>query len=215
MYMSITETVLAKEKSRMTGNTVNATTVYVPSEIKEYLGVGDSITLDAIIAGNQLKLALSKPLYNFGIDDVVKLSDEAGFKTEYLTASSGVTVFSSIKDDLTIKYEQYRRDVIRPATVAVLKSLENVDYDAYEDISLRASRMKKKFDVIVMPEGDAGVFRVLDNPKQYKLTRKKAFRLLEGAGKKIGMSVVCRFDSKNDSIEEIKNFIDESAKLNL
>ncbi len=215
MYMSATETILAKEKSRMTGKTVNATTVHVPSEIQEYLGVGDSITLDAVVAGNHLKLTLTKPLYNFGIDDVVKLSGEAGFKTKYNDPSGGVTAFESIKDDLTISYTQYRRDCIRPADVSVSKTLANVDYDAYEDISRRASKMKKEFNVIVMPEGDTDVFRVLSVPEQYKLTRKKAFKLLENTGKKIGVSVVGRFDSKNNSIEEIKYFIAELPKLNL
>ena len=211
---SMTETVLVKEESQKNEKD-HLIAISVPGKIKEYLRLGDSITLDAVIVENQLKLTLTKLIYNFGIADVAKLSDEAGFKTEYNSTQDGITVFASHKDDLTLSYTQYRRDIIQPAHVVVSKKLANVDYDAYEDISLRASKMKNKFNVTVRPDGDIDVIRVIRDPKRYKLTRKKAFNLIEKGGHKAGMVVTCRLNSKNNSIEEIKDFIAESAKLNL
>ncbi len=214
MYMSITETILSKEQPRKIGKAINATTIYVPSEVEEYLRVGDSITLNAVIVGDQLKLTLSKPLYNFGIADVARLSDETGFKTNYCGTLGGVTTFESVKDDLTLSYTQDRIDIIQPAYVTVSKKLTNVDYGTYEDILLRASKMKKKFDVIVSPDGDIDIIRAIRDPERYKITRKKAFEMIKKGGHKVGMSVTCRLNSKNNGIEEITDFIAASSKLN-
>ena len=79
---SVPETVLVRQKSRTVGRTGNTAAIYVPREIKEYLGKGDRITFDAVIKGNILKLVICKQLYNFDIADVHKISDQCGFKTE-------------------------------------------------------------------------------------------------------------------------------------
>lgn len=211
---SVSETVLVKEKPKKIGKTGNTAAIYVPSEVKEYLRIGDNITLDVVIVGNQLKFVVSKPLYNFGIVDITKLSAEQGFKIEYHKTVGDVTVLEATKDNLTLSYTQNRGDGIQPAHVIVSKKLTSVNYNTYDNISSLASKLKKKFDVIVRPEGDLDAINVLKEPKHYKLTKEKAFKLLEKSGKKVGVSITCRFDSKKNNIEEIKNFIDELSKLN-
>jgi hypothetical protein len=211
---SVSETVLVKDKPKKIGKTGNTAAIYVPSEVKEYLRIGDNITLDVVIVGNQLKFVVSKPLYNFGIVDIQKLSADGGFKTDYHKMVGDVTVFEATKDNLTLSYTQNRGDGIQPAHVIVSKKLTSINHNKYDNILSLASKLKKNFDVVVRPEGDLDAINVLKEPKRYKLTKEKAFTLLEKAGKKVGTSITCRFDSKKNNIEEIKNAIDELSKLN-
>lgn len=211
---SVSETVLVKELSRKIGKTGNTAAIYVPSEVKKYLQIGDSITLDVIIEGNKLKFVVSKPLFNFGIADIQRLATRHRFKTEYYKTVGDVVVFEAAKGNLTLSYTQNRGDGIHSAYVIVSKKLTSVNYNTYDNISSLASKLKKKFDVIVRPEGDLDAINVLKEPKRYKLTKEKAFKLLEKSGKKVGMSITCRFDSKKNNVDEIKNSIDELSKLN-
>ena len=114
---------------------------------------------------------------------------------------------------MTLSYTQSHVDGVRIAHAAVSKKIMNVSHDMYDNISSWAIHLKKKFDAIVRTEGDLDAITVLKDPKHYKLTRENAFELLEKSGKKIGISVTCRFDSNSNTVEEIQRSIDELSRL--
>lgn len=210
----VSETVLVRQKSKTVGKTGNTAAIYVPREIKEYLDTGDRITFDAAIISNVLKIVICKQLYNFDIADVRKLSDRYGFKTEYDKILGDVTVFEATQGDVTLGYTQSRGEHVQPARVAISKKISDINHDMYNRISSWAADMGEKFDdVILRTEGDLDVINMLKEPRRYNLTSEKTFRLLHESGKTVGVSVTCRFESKNNTIREITGCIDELSRL--
>lgn len=207
------ETVLVQETLKKIEKAGDTAAINVPSEVREYLDEGDEITLRVTIKENLLEFLIRKPLYNFGIADVRKISDEHGFKTNYDSTLSGVTVLESTKDNLTLNYTQNREDVVQPAHVAVSKKIPAANHDTYNNVVLWA-RPRKHLDVLIKPDGDLDTINILQDPEYYRLTREKAFKLLTESGKRIGVLAMCRFDSKNNTVDEIKNSIDELSNLN-
>ena len=211
---SVSETVLVRQKSKTIGKTGNTAAIYIPREIKEYVDEGDKITFDAVINGNVLELVICKQLYNFDVADVRKISDKYEFKTEYDKTIGDVTILEATKGDMTLSYAQNRGGHVRPANVIVSKKLTDVNHDVYDGVWSWATRLQEKFDVIVRTEGDIDVINMLKEPKRYKITREKAFNLLKESGKTVGVSITCRFDSKNNTTEEIKKSLDELSEPN-
>lgn len=79
-------------------------------------------------------------------------------------------------------------------------TIQNVSYDKY--VELKSNENGKK--IIIQPEGDVNTINIIENPANYGIDLKKAFSILEKDGKKIGASVLYRFDDMN-TIKEIKN----------
>ncbi len=78
-----------------------------------------------------------------------------------------------------------------------------MDYDGYSNVLGMAKKLKKEFDVISLPEGDLDTINLLEDPKRYKLTEKKAIEKLRKIGKKVGVSMTVRFNSKKDTLDQI------------
>lgn len=210
---SVTETVLIKEKVKKIAKTGNTAAIYIPREIKEYLRVGDAITFDVVIKGNNLEITIRKPLHNFGISDVQKMATECHFKTEYHKPVGYVTVLEAAKENVVIGCTHNHKDNMQPAYVTISKKFTDVDYRAYDHISSWATNLEDA-NVAVRVEGDLDAINMLKDPERYKLTQAKAFEKLKGSGKKIGLSVTCRFDGKNNAIKEVRECINKLSGLN-
>lgn len=211
--IDIPETKLIQEMTKKIGKTGNTAAIYIPSKIREYLPIGDEITLNVVIRGNQLEFVIHKMLYNFEVVDMQSVSDERGFEMNYNKTVEDVIVLEAAKGDTTLSYTQNCGDGVQPARVAVSKKITDVDHNTYNNIMLWA-KQRKKLDVVIRPEGDLDTINVLKDPGRYRLTMEKAFNLLKESGKEIGVLVTCRFDSKNNTVEEIKYSIDELSNLN-
>lgn len=67
------------------------------------------------------------------------------------------------------------------------------------------SLAKKVFNAYIEPEGDLEAVNIYMNPQRYKLKDEdKAVVALIGTVKKIGFSVVARFNSKKDNEDQIR-----------
>jgi len=82
----------------------------------------------------------------------------------------------------------------------ISNTIQNVNYEKY--VELKSHEDGKK--IIIQPEGDVDTINVLENPTDHGIDLKKAFLVLEKDGKKIGASILYRFDDKN-TLEEIKS----------
>ena len=68
--------------------------------------------------------------------------------------------------------------------------------------------LKSNFDVYLDPEGDLESLNVYKNPQKYKLKdRSEAVDALNATNRKIGFSLVIRFNSKRNTEEQIKSAI--------
>ena len=72
----------------------------------------------------------------------------------------------------------------------VIMKFDRVNYNQY--VRLRRLVNKLKMDVILRPEGDLDTINLLDHPRQYKITRKEAFKALEENDRAIGYSITFR-----------------------
>ncbi|MGH7884474.1 MAG: hypothetical protein ACRENO_02120, partial [Thermodesulfobacteriota bacterium] len=79
----------------------------------------------------------------------------------------------------------------------------NVDFEQY-------MQLKNKFSsAIIQPKGDLDTINILENPSQYNLGIKDAFSLLKKDGKKIGLSVIFKFENTENLLKQIQEIIQE------
>ena len=204
---------MIKEKIKKIAKTGNTAAIYIPREVKEYVRVGDAITFDAVIRGNNLEITISKPLHNFGIADMQKMAAESKFETEYHKPVGYVAVLEAVREGVVIGCTQNHKDGMQPVYVTISKKFMDVDYRSYDRVLSWAAKSGDD-NVAVRAEGDLDAINMLKDPKRYKLTKVKAFKTLKESGKKVGVSVTYRFDGKNNTIKEVKECIDRLSRLN-
>ncbi|HEX9845860.1 MAG TPA: hypothetical protein VGA92_05285 [Candidatus Nitrosotenuis sp.] len=186
---------------------------YLPKETGDYLQIGDTIVLSVIIEGNELKIVGTKQLFYFGVKQIRDLIKEFGFETKYDKNVENIVVLDAAKGNLSLNYTQNLHKKIEQAHITVAVELNNVSYGSYKKIS-RLGAQLGKFNVIIRPQGDLDTINLLKDSGHYKLDGKKAFEVLKKAGKKIGVSVVLRFNNKQNEIEDVRAGIVELSKLN-
>jgi uncharacterized protein (DUF302 family) len=54
---------------------------------------------------------------------------------------------------------------------------------------------------------------MLKEPERYKLKQDEAIELIRKSGKKVGLSLVVRFDNKKNKLDEVRSAIDQLTKL--
>jgi len=72
----------------------------------------------------------------------------------------------------------------------VIMRFDRVNYNQY--VRLRRLVNKLKMDAYLLPEGDLDTINILTHPRQYHITIKNAFEILEKGDKEIGYSITFR-----------------------
>ena len=93
--------------------------------------------------------------------------------------------------------------------VTVSKTEPISDYSQYEKLTQKIQ--KSNPGAILQPAGDLDVINLLEDPSQYNLDFKKTFSLLKKNNKKIGISVLFKFDNENHTLTNIKQIIDKTS----
>ena len=184
--------------------------MYVP---KEYFAPGDTVRVEVTIVDNQIKLTAEKKLYNFDLGDIRSLAEQYDFTTEYDRELADVLVFDAIrKGGLSLSYTQSRREAMAPGYVALSRKLQDLTPEAYTHANSLAKDLKR-FDVLVRTEGDLDTTNMLKEPERYKLKQDEAIGLIRKSGKKVGLSLVVRFDNRKNKLDEVRSAIDQLTKL--
>jgi len=210
---SVTAEIVLEKEQRTISKTGGTLVFYLPSKAREYMKKGDSVDCQLVAKGNKIIMIVTKQLYKFGLIDIKKLANDCKLTIQYDKKLGDVTVFEAIKNNFSLSYTQDRRGKILPANVTLATKLSNVDYSTYERANTLATQLKKKLDVIVRSEGDLDTINILKEPERYKLDIKKAFSLLKKGGKKMGLSIIVRFDNIQNNLDEIKTTLDELKQL--
>lgn len=199
---------LLVNKNRTISKTGGTAAMYVPKELQEYIGVGDSVKVTAKIEGNQIVMTVSKSLFNFSLDEIKNSLEKFNFKITKEETIGDVNMFEAKNKNVILSYTKNLYEQTSPAYIIVKKSYSNIDFKKYKDIFKNAEKLREKFDVIMRPEGDLDTVKVLRNPESYKVDMKKAFTVLKEANKKIGFGIVIRINNKKNRIDELTSALE-------
>ena len=201
----MSQTVLVEERERKVASSGGTVAVYIPKEIKQHFKAGESITIRVELKGKNLVIIVHKSLFSFDLEDIKNLAKEWGLAKKEDAVIGDVQIFEAGKNNISLSFTKNLLEKLSPAYVSVSFKKTNVDHNGYSNILAKAKKLKKEFDVITMPEGDLDTVNLLNDPKRYKLTEKKAIEALQKAGKKVGISITMRFNSKKNTLDQIKS----------
>lgn len=189
--------------------------LYLSTIAKEYIDKGDTVDYKVMIEGNDVKIVVSKTLYNFGLEEIKKLAQELDFKIDYdKMLGEDTQVFNALKDNLSLSYTKNLREPRSPANVTLSSTLNEIDYKTYDHLSTDViTGLQTRYNVLTRIEGDLDVINILKEPERYKLDASGAFQALRKAGKQIGISIMIRFDNRKNKTDEIKSAITELEQL--
>jgi hypothetical protein len=194
---------IKKEEERTISKGGNASLLYLP---KEYFTPGEKVTsqLEIDPEGN-LKMVLTKRLFNFTCDTIKALVGNNA-TVEYDKTIADTRIFSATQANITLNCTKSLRD-LEPTYVTVTKRYAQVksaqEYGKLVDFM--GGLLKSDFDVYLEPEGDLESLNIYKDPQRYKLKDvSEAIDALNQTGRKIGFSLVIRFNSKKDTEEQIK-----------
>jgi hypothetical protein len=199
---------IKKEEERIVSKGGNASLLYLP---KEYFTPGEKINsqLEIDPDGN-LKMVLTKRLFNFTCDTIKELFEENNTTVEYDKTIADTRILSATQGNITLNCAKSMRD-LEPTYVTVTRRYEQVKslQEYGKLVALMGGLLKRNFDVYLEPEGDLESLNVYKNPQKYKLKdQSEAIDVLNATGRKIGFSLIIRFNSKSNTEEQIKSAIE-------
>ena len=155
-------------------------------------------------------MVLTKRLFNFSCNNVKALVKD-NFNIEYDKTVAGTKVFSAIQGDLSLNCTKAPQE-LEPTYVSVSRRFDQVrsvkDYSILSNILKRL--LGKNFDAYIEPEGDMEAIQIFKDPQRYKLKDEcEAIEALNETGRKIGFSIIVRFNSKKNSTDQIKTALKE------
>jgi hypothetical protein len=199
---------IKEEQERTISKGGNTSLLYLP---KEYFTPGDKVNSQIEIdSDGNLKMVLTKKLFNFNCDDINTLIGTK-FNVEFDKTIGGTRIFSANKDSLTLNCTKSTRD-LEPTNVTVSKQFNKIySPNEYQKLKNLVNRLTKKdFEAYIEPEGDLESLNIYKNPQRYKLKdESEALEALCATGKKIGFSLIIRFNSKKNTADQIKDALKE------
>jgi hypothetical protein len=199
-----------EEQERTISKGGNTSLLYLP---KEYFTPGEKVNSQLEIdSDGNLKMVLTKKLFNFTCDNINTLIGTK-FNVEFDKIIAGTRIFSATQDSLTLNCTKSTRD-LEPTNVTVSKQFNKIhspdDYLKLKDLVKKLA--KKDFEAYIEPEGDLDSINIYKNPQRYKLKdESEAIEALNATGKKIGFSLIIRFNSKRNTADQIKDALKELA----
>lgn len=197
-----------KERERIVSKGGNSSVLYLP---KEYFTPGEKLNsrLEIDSDGN-LTMVLTKRLFNFTCDTIKVLIDN-DFNIEYDKTVAGTKVFSANQGALSLNCTKSPKE-LEPTYVSVSRRFDQIrsvkDYRNLLNILKRL--LASNFDAYIEPEGDIEAVQIFKDPQRYKLKDAfEAIAALNDSGRKISFSIIVRFNSKKNNIDQIKNAFKE------
>ncbi len=201
-----------KRKIARSGNT---SAIYIPSEGKEYFAPGNEVDVVLLFDNGKIKIEVTKQLFKFNLDNIRALANENGFSVEFDKRLEDAVMFNAVREDgLSISYTRSLRDKMAPAYVTVSRKFQKLNHMSYKKLAGEAADgLRKKFDVIIRPEGNLDTINLLKEPEWYKLNLDNALGLLERSDKELGLSIVVRFDNVKNGLDKVKEALYRLSKL--
>ena len=199
---------IKEEKERVVSKGGNSSILYLP---REYFSPGERLNsqLEIDSEGN-LRMVLTKRLFNFSCNNVKALVEDH-FNVEYDKIVAGTKVFSATQGDLSLNCTKAPQE-LEPTYVSLSRRFDQIqsvkDYRIPSNILKRL--LAENFDAYIEPEGDMEAIQIFKDPQRYKLKDEcEAIEALNETGRKIGFSIIIRFNSKKNNIEQIKTALKE------
>lgn len=199
---------IKEEKERVVSKGGNSSVLYLP---REYFSPGEKLNsrLEIDSDGN-LAMVLTKRLFNFSCSNIKSLV-KGDFNIEYDKTVAGTKVFSATQGDLSLNCTKTPQE-LEPTYVSVSRRFDQVQsVKGYRILLNILKRMlAESFDAYIEPEGDMEAIQIFKDPQRYKLKDEcEAIEALNETGRKIGFSIIVRFNSKKNTIDQIKTALKE------
>ncbi len=197
-----------KEQEHVVSRGGNSSVLYLP---KEYFTPGEKISsLLEVDSDGNLTMVLTKRLFNFTCNNVRALV-KSGFNVEYDTTVAGTKIFCATKEDLSLNCTKSPKE-LEPTYVALSRQFNQIqspkDYTELKNTLMRL--LSKNLDANMEPEGDVKAIQIFKDPQKYKLKDEcEAIEALNETGQKIAFSIIVRFNSKNNNVDQIKAALKE------
>ena len=199
---------IKEEKERVVSKGGNSSILYLP---REYFSPGERLNsqLEIDSEGN-LRMILTKRLFNFSCNNIKALVEDH-FNIEYDKIVAGTKVFSATQGDLSLNCTKAPQE-LEPTYVSLSRRFDQIqsvkDYRIPSNILKRL--LAENFDAYIEPEGDMEAIQIFKDPQRYKLKNEcEAIEALNETGRKIGFSIIIRFNSKKNNTEQIKTALKE------
>ena len=185
-----------KEKIIRSGRSAHLT---LRPPLKEYCWIDDEVDVVTFREGNQIIIQIKKKFLDFNFKEIEQICKENKLKISEQRKIGDTKIYQAINKNTVLSCtENLLNDGLINVTIS--NTILNVGFDEY--IKQKSRDNGKK--VIVQPEGDVDTINILGNPSNYEMTLKEAFSFLKKDGKKIGVSVLYRFDNRHDTIQKIE-----------
>ena len=199
---------IKEEKERVVSKGGNSSVLYLP---REYFSPGEKLNsrLEIDSDGN-LTMVLTKRLFNFSCSNIKSLV-KGDFNIEYDKTVAGTKVFSATQGDLSLNCTKTPQE-LEPTYVSVSRRFDQVQSVKGYRILLNILKrtLAESFDAYIEPEGDMEAIQIFKDPQRYKLKDEcEAIEALNETGRKIGFSSIVRFNSKKNTIDQIKTALKE------
>ena len=197
-----------EEQERTVSRGGNSALLYLP---REYFTPGEKVgyRLEIDPDGN-LRVTLTKRLFNFTCEDV-KLVIGTELDVEYDKTIAGTRVLGATRGGLSLYCTKSTRD-LEPTHVTVSRRFEWIRSPGeYASLTTIVRRLRaQNLDAYMEPEGDLDSIDVFRNPQKHGLrSEAEAIEALHATGRRIGLSIVVRFDSKENGADQVGAVIGE------
>ena len=183
---------------------------YIPKQAKQYVEAGDVFKISTRIVNGEMEITAKRKVFNFDLNDVRTLAEKHGLKVKYDDEVEGTRIIDASNDKLSLKSMQSKLE--RPyglVHVVMSAKLLGVRPRNYEESKKLVDSFKTKFDISLVPEGDANTVKLLEHPEYYLKDESDLFNRLEKLDKKIEVSITARLDNRRNEV----NDLDQSLKL--
>ena len=174
-------------------------------ELKNFVGVGDEFDISYYLENDKLVIYAVKSLGHFRLDDIKNIANKNNFKVIDDKTIGDVSVFQATSDSIIINCTRDLNTHILNITIHCTKPVSSSAQ--YEKLKQHALTINP--DTIIQPHGDLDVANILEDPSQYNLDFKEAFLLLQKAKKKIGVTMIFKFNNKDSSLSSVEQTLEK------
>ena len=174
------------------------------SALREHCWIGDEVEVKTYRKGINLVIEIIRKVLNFDLDEIEKICKEYKLRIVDQRTIADIKILQATHKNIVLSCTENLLNDGR-INLTITNTIPNVDYNEY----IKQKTIADGKNIIVQPEGNVDTINILDDPSQYKVTLKQAFSALKKDRKKIGMSILYRFNNKDHKIEEIKNILRE------
>ena len=198
------KTILVKKRQKIV-RSGRSSHLALGKELKKFVDIGDEFDISCYLENGKLVIHAVRSLGHFSLDDIKNIVNKNNFQVIDDKTIGYVSVFQATSDSIIINCTRDLNTHILNITIHCTKPVSSSAQ--YEKLKQHALTINP--DTIIQPHGDLDVANILEDPSQYNLDFKEAFLLLQKAKKKIGVTMIFKFNNKDSSLSSVEQTLEK------